>query len=287
MQQPELPSAVMRWVRRGEIDLIEIDHPVGRGLVSRQGAQLLDWQATDQPPLIWLSPATRFEAGRPLRGGIPLCWPWFGPRPGLPAHGLVRQRNWRLEAASHDPEGCTLRWRLDSDPEQRALWPHDFELVLTMRLGLSIKLSLAMRVPNDIDEPVSFAFHSYLALPDVRTATVDGLSGSIRHDKLSNGAPTAQCGIFQPGKQCDSVFTDASGRYVLQRAPWPALRIEAENCPSAIVWTPGEQGAAAMADMADWSGMLCVETGAALADGLRLQAGQWHRVVTRIGVVEA
>ncbi|MBV1775781.1 D-hexose-6-phosphate mutarotase [Burkholderiaceae bacterium DAT-1] len=262
----ELPLGCT-WETRGCHQLIRVSTPQGQGLISLSGAQLLSWTPAGGEPLVWLSPGADFDNGKPLRGGIPLCWPWFGPSvvPGLPQHGLARQLPWTLTASTALEQATKFTFELRDSDASRAIWPHAFILQLTLQLGQSIELAFRMRHAAATPQTLGFCLHSYFAVPDALAATVSGVAGAMCHDKIVH-ISQPQTGTLQPGANYDAVFTGASGQYTLHRAPWPDIHIQTSNAPSVIVWNPGDEKSPT--DMPDrcWTGMLCVEPGAAMED---------------------
>lgn len=258
----------------------QVDTPLCRALVSAQGGQLLAFQARGREPLLWLSPAALLVPGKAIRGGIPLCFPWFGPHPAdarLPAHGFARLREWRLALARVAPDALHLEFALEADAATRDLWPHDFHAVL--RLGLGNSLSLQLEVSNTGNAPFcfSFAFHSYFPLVDSCRARVEGLEGSSGINQLDPARRRRrQQGPVRFDGETDRIFTGVSADCRLQdEARDSAVRLNASDCRSVIVWNPGPEKTAGLADMpaAGWKGMACVESGNVEEDAISLPPG--------------
>ncbi|MEG2115535.1 MAG: D-hexose-6-phosphate mutarotase, partial [Hafnia sp.] len=106
-----------------ELPIVVVNHPKVRAAVTLQGAHLLTWQPSGEKPVLWLSSESAFKNGVAIRGGIPICWPWFGPA-GQPAHGFARNLPWTLAAHDEDENGVILTFTLEQSPESKKYWPH-------------------------------------------------------------------------------------------------------------------------------------------------------------------
>lgn len=266
---PLLPAGV-REIAIGDQGLRgwQVETPACRAVVSRQGAQVLEFQASGKPPLLWCSPLAARQPGKALRGGIPLCFPWFGPHPtdpAKPAHGVARQRDWVFAGARQASETLQLEFTLAADAATYALWPHDFVATLVMTFGR--QLALQLTVANTGLEPFGFdfAFHSYFPLADSRQARVEGLANSLCIDQLAPGRPRSrQQGAVRFNGETDRIYLGTTGDcHLVDEVRGHFRRIRAPDCRSVIVWNPGPEKTARLTDMPSdaWRGMACVESG--------------------------
>lgn len=271
----------LRWTHLDQLDVLTLDAPFGQARIAAQGAHLLDWTPAGASPVLWLSDAAHFRVGKAIRGGVPLCWPWFGPNadPALPAHGFARTQVWSLAHAEIGEQSATLVWELTDNDATRALWPHPFHLRYTMEIGRTLTLMLEMTHLGAAPAAFSYALHSYFAVADVESARIDGLDGHRCLDKLS-GADIVHTGPLRLADATDQVYLGAPGPFLLSRGGnLPPVHIDSQGCPSAIVWNPWQATAAGMADMRGdgWRQMLCLENGAVLDDAIELMPGASHR----------
>lgn len=269
----------------GDLPVVRVATALATGEVYLQGAHVTSWQPAGAEPVIWLSPAAQFRSGSAIRGGVPICFPWFGAgRTGLsPAHGFARTAPWRLAGATDDAGTVTLTFMLTQDDVAGApgadRWPFAFEARYAVSFGA--ELTLALTVRNTGSETFSFeeALHTYLAVADVRSATIEGLDGARYLDKTATGeqGPVVQTGAV--------TFAGATDRVYLRGAPLtlvdPGARtitIESDRTADTVVWNPWAGGAAAMADLGDddWTTMVCVEAANALDDAITLAPGDAH-----------
>jgi glucose-6-phosphate 1-epimerase len=262
------------------------------GHVYLYGAQVTHHRPDGQEALLFLSPRSRFERGRAVRGGVPVVFPWFGARagdPSAPDHGFARTSTWAVESVEElAGGGVVLTLGLESSESTRRTWPHDFRL--TARIAIGAHLGVTLEVENRSDAPFLFeeALHSYLRVGDVTRASITGLEGATYLDK-ADGMKRKTLGAepFRPAGETDRVFLGARGTCtvtdpVLERC----LVVEKAGSATTVIWNPWRDKAAAMTDLgADhWRSMLCVETANAADGATRLDPGARHSMGTVIRV---
>ncbi|MCG2592038.1 D-hexose-6-phosphate mutarotase [Ramlibacter sp. XY19] len=250
--------------------MVELRTPGGdRALISPEGAQLLSWQAGGREQLYWsaLSPAT---PGRAVRGGVPVCFPQFSDRGPLQKHGFVRVNRWDVVETTGDMV------RLAFDPRLApAAWPHPFALGLTVRLGEGW-IEVGLEATNTGTEDLRFtaALHTYLAVPDVRQARVEGLQGCDYEDALDGlRVKREQAPAITFDGELDRVYRNVPASLALQDGA--TRRITQAGFVDTVVWNPGPAKAAALGDMppGDWLRMVCIEAAVAAAP-VRLAPGR-------------
>jgi glucose-6-phosphate 1-epimerase len=264
----------------------EIQTPLASARVALHGAQLLAWQPAGAQPVIWLSKAAVFEPGQPVRGGVPVCWPWFGPREGLPMHGFVRTRLWQVREASLDAsQQVVLRLGLQDDADTRALWDHAFDLELVLTIGATLTLTLISHNTGDQPFTLTDALHTYFCVGDIHQTTVQGLDGCDYLDKVQNFAQLRQSGEVEFGGETDRIYINTAADSVIDdRGQQRAIRVSKTGSRSTVVWNPWRDKV--FADMAagEYRQMLCVETCNAGPDQIILAPGQSHALSARIAV---
>jgi D-hexose-6-phosphate mutarotase len=272
----------------GGLDTVEIENRHATARVALQGAQLLAWQPREEEPVIWLSPAARFEPGVAIRGGIPICWPWFGPHPadpGLPQHGFARTTAWQVVAVDRLYDDRTrVTFRLP-DGDRSAAWPHETELLCMITVGRALEIDLVTRNVGPEPVTVSQALHTYFQVSDYERVTVLGVEGSRYLDKV-DGREGVQDRPLRISGRTDRIYLEAVRDVVLEDPGLGrAIRVTRRNSHSMVVWNPGYDGAAA-ADFgpAGSRGMLCLETANAGPDAVRLLPHAVHLLFTRYTV---
>lgn len=245
-------------------------------LIALQGAHLLSFQATNASPLLWVSPNCDFTPGVALRGGIPVCLPWFGPNPldpTKPKHGFARNRDWQLSDAKLQANGSVqLVFSFVSGTNE--LFDFDFSAQLTMTLGTNIKLAISIKNTDTKPFDCSWVLHSYHPVESLQTVRVQGLAGRTYLDNLESHTAKIQDGDVSFPTEVDRVYPAIENP--VRIASKPAIEIMHSNCPSVVVWNPGANNAAKIADIGagNEQGYICVERGAVLAEKWHLVAGE-------------
>jgi D-hexose-6-phosphate mutarotase len=257
--------------------------------VALQGAQVLAWQPTGQQPVIWVSKAAVYEPGKGVRGGVPVCWPWFGGRDGLPAHGFVRTRLWEVRETTLDAAGqVVLRLGMADDASTRALWDFAFDLELVVTVGQTLRMALVTRNTGTAAFTITDALHTYFCVGDIAQTTVQGLDGCAYLDKVQNSAQLRQAGAVGFTGETDRIYTDTTADCLIDDKAWGrSIRVAKQGSTSTVVWNPWSEREKAFADMAagEYKDMLCVETCNAGPDQVTLAAGGLHTLSAMISVV--
>ncbi|QKJ87334.1 D-hexose-6-phosphate mutarotase [Paramixta manurensis] len=254
-------NQITPYISERQIDalsVIVISHPKVRAAVTPQGAHLIAWQPTGEKPVIWLSEKTPFIPGKAIRGGVPICWPWFGPA-GEPAHGFARNMPWRLSAHDENDDNVLLTFVLESNEQTKRLWPHDFTLFARFRLGERCEIELEAH--GDYDSTA--ALHTYFAVTDIDGVEISGL-GQPFIDKVDNGVE----GNLSDGKQTypgrvDRIHTQPEDCSVINdKAGSRFIEVYHHHQSDVVTWNPGAELSCSMGDMPNdgYKTMVCVET---------------------------
>ena len=241
----------------GELPVIVVSHPQFRAAVTLQGAHLIAWQPSGEKPVIWLSEKSPFAAGKAIRGGVPICWPWFGPA-GEPAHGFARNQTWTLSAHDENDENVMLTFVLESNAQTKKLWPHDFTLFARFRLGKHCEIELEAHG----DYQATGALHSYFQVADIAGVEVSGLGGHFI-DKVDNNSEHASDGKQTYPGRVDRVFTQPEDCATIQdKQGQRTIEVYHHHHSDVVTWNPGVELSCSMADMANdgYKSMVCVET---------------------------
>lgn len=244
-----------------DLELIVVDHPQVKASFALQGAHLLSWKPAGEEEVLWLSNNTPFKNGVALRGGVPICWPWFGPaaQQGLPAHGFARNLPWTLKAHNEDDNGVVLTFELQNSEETKKLWPHDFTLYARFKVGKTCEIELEAHG----DFETTSALHTYFNVGDISKVKVSGF-GDRYIDKVKN----AEEGVLADGVQ---TFPDRTDRVYLNAEACSVIHDGALNRNIDVVhghhsnvvgWNPGPALSVSMGDMPDdgYKTFVCVET---------------------------
>jgi len=286
-----LPGSVRAELGSGDLPRLVVTGPAGSAEVYLQGAHVTSWVPVGQDPVIWMSQHSTFAPGSAIRGGVPVCFPWFGPHPtgAGPLHGVARTTPWTLVEAREEGADVALVLELSEADIPAALasaWPHAFRARYTVTVGAT--LGLALEVTNTGDSTVTFqeAFHTYLGVADVREATIRGLEGSGYLDRLAGMGPsTAEGEPLCIVGETDRVYDQPGTILVEDPVGGRTLAVTATGSANAVVWNPWHTKAAAMGDFGDdeWTRMLCIETCNAL-DAVTLDPGHSHLMAAMVAV---
>ena len=284
-----------RWKTIGKLEALEVHHPLFQATVFLQGAHLTRFIPRNEPDWLWLSPKARFEPGQSIRGGIPICWPWFGdPARNAPeirkrvktysAHGFARTALWKLEDVSESAHEVEICLSLDANEDFSDEWRGHALALLTFSFSVR-GCQLALTTTNLGSEPMAYsqALHTYLPTVDILRSRVLGLGYSHYIDTLKDWEYCTQDGPVYFEGETDRIYE--SGEPLTIATPNTSRKLTAVGSDSTIVWNPGPHKAAELSDFPDsaWQTMLCVETANAASDYHVLNAGQGHTLGVLIG----
>lgn len=242
------------------LPMLVVENDLGRAVIALQGAHLMAFQPAGEREMFWVSPKCVLEAGKPIRGGIPLCLPWFGPgADGTTPHGFARLMPWSLIEAEICDDGATrVVLELAGDASTSALWPHAFCFRLDVVVSSKLELELTAENRSSEPAPFAFAFHTYFAVPNVAEARVAGLEGVTYIDKMENFARKQQQGDVTISAVTDRIYLDAPAVQTLKTAAGD-VQIESD-AKCAVVWNAWTNDKN-IADLGEGNhvGYLCVE----------------------------
>jgi len=270
----------------------EISNPQASASLCLQGAHLMAWQLNSQvEPVLWLSRDARLAPGKSIRGGVPVCWPWFGAHasePGFPAHGYARTAPWQVIESGAEPSGATrLTLRLQNSEPTR--WPYSCTLTLTIIVGETLRMELSTENTGMVDFVISEALHTYFQIGDIADTQVSGLSGCVYWDKVNGSTLKKQDGIIRFAAETDRVYINSATECViiddrLQRR----IHISKSGSLSTVVWTPWTAKADRMGDLGQpegWREMVCVESANAIENTVKVAAGTRHTLIVEYRAV--
>ena len=263
-----------------------------RARLTPYGGQLCEWTPAGQAPVLFLSPHSAFATGTAIRGGVPICFPWFGPHPTdatKPAHGFARTRTWQVVSVARDGGGdVRVTLRLAADADTLALWTAPFALSLTISVGASLEMTAEVENVGADAIVYELALHAYLAVGDVDAVRIRGLEGTRFVDKVDGGKEkVAGAEPLAIAGETDRVFLDTTTTCVIDDPVLARrLRIEKRNSRATVVWNPGRDRARTMRDVGEesWRRFVCVETANVGPHAVRLAPRARHAMSARIDV---
>jgi D-hexose-6-phosphate mutarotase len=272
---------------RGGLAHLLIQHMGAIAEIYFHGAHVAQYMPPHGQPLLFLSHASQFAPGKPIRGGVPLIFPWFGPHPtnaALPSHGFARTMEWTLRAIRKHSNRVAVEFSLNDSPETLNIWPHAFGLRLIVRISTS--LEVALTVTNTGNSPFTYeeAMHTYLKVSDVRRLKIHGLAGRDYLDKMQGGRRMRQDDMpITIHGETDRVYLGTRDTVKVREIGGRELTIAKTGSHATVVWNPWVAKANAMPDFGgdEWPHMLCIEAANAAEHAIVLAPGE-HRTMTAV-----
>lgn len=274
-----------------ELTLAQIQNEFAQAKISINGGQVLHFQPTGEEKVLWLSSQSELKPGRPIRGGIPVCWPWFGPhaeRKDFPLHGFARLLPWDVCSSEKNDIGeIQIILSLHHDDYTLKYWPFRFRLVLAINIGKELTLELTTFNEDDSVFTVSEALHSYFFVRDVEKIMIDGLDQIAYWDKV-DGINKIQQGPVLITEETDHVYLDTPAScFITLPTPKRRIQIDKDGSHTTVIWNPWCEKAAKTPDIGElaFKEMVCVETANAFQNQIRIAPGEFHRMKTVIRLV--
>jgi glucose-6-phosphate 1-epimerase len=273
------------------LTVVQVTAPLAEATIYLHGAQVTHWKPVGKAPAIFLSQRAEFAPAKPIRGGVPVIFPWFGDRHdgnAGPQHGFARISEWELAFAAMAGDELHLVFTLGPNELSRSLGFDNFRLSYRVTVGRTLTMELT--VANDAEAPIVFeeALHTYFAVADARRVSIDGLGGTEYLDKVDAMKRKVQpAGVLKLEGRTDRPYFNTEATCELHD-PAGARRIVVAKSGSrtTVVWNPWEELTAKMVDMQPdaWLHMTCVETANAGEDAVTLGAGETHSMRATVSV---
>ena len=284
-----LPPSVTLIEEPAGYPILVIEHAAATGRIALNGAHVTDWIPEGHDPVLYMSADAILETGKPIRGGIPVCWPWFGPHPTdstKPAHGFVRQMAWEVDVARESDSGVDIVLKLQDSAATRAFWPHSFQVRMHVHMGASLQVSLQAQNTGSSAWTMTGALHTYFNVEDVRKISIHGLHGTQYVEGRLSPDKRPQSGMIVIDQEVDRMYiSDAT--VIVHDPLWKReLVIEKAGSLATVVWNPWIEKSKRLADLPDeaYPEFLCVEAANAGEDVVTVQPGQEHLLTQRIEV---
>ncbi len=273
----------------GGLPFVSIQNQASRAKICLLGATVMEYQPAGADPVLWTSPNSRFVVGTPIRGGIPVCWPWFGPHPNnpaLPSHGFVRSVLWEVRRAEEESAEQTLvELACHENEDTLKLWPHAFTLKLRVRVGQELQLELETTNRGAQEFPFSAALHTYFAISNIANIQIDGLENTPFLSKVHNYARFVEAGPIQIAENVDRVYLDTSAVCTIHDSGSKRdIVIEKEGSHTTVVWNPWAKLATEMPDLGPetYREYVCVETVIGPQEEMILAAGKTQVMTQKV-----
>ena len=286
-----IPGVARVIAGSGGLAKVLVTTPAASGEIFLHGAHVTSWKPAGKEDVFFVSPNSVWQDGHAIRGGVPICCPWFGDKaddPHAPAHGFVRTKEWTLEGIGAAGDVVSVEMSTESDPGSRQWYPAEFRLLYRVAFGAELVLELIMF--NTGNKPLRFeeALHAYHNVGDATRASVAGLDRVDYVDKTDSFRQKTQVGDVTITRETDRVYLDTSHPLelkdpVLQRR----IEVHKENSRTTVVWNPWIDKSEALSDLGrdQWKRLLCIETSNVGDFAVQLAPGQQHSMRATVGVV--
>lgn len=275
----------------GNLTFLAIRNKAAEAEICLHGAHITRYIPAGRLPVLWMSEKSWFEANKPIRGGVPVCWPYFGPAadPALPAHGFARLSEWRV--ARVEAKEATTRVVLALAPGDVSAVPVSFAFELEMEFVIGATLELTLRMKNCSAEAqtITAALHTYFNVKAAEEIAIGGLDGVVYDERVvgEEKSGCVQTGDIRIDREIDRIYLDTAGAVEIRDPGYSrTIRVEKSGSNSTVVWNPWVRKSKAMPDFGDeeYHTMVCVETVNAAADRRTLPPGGSHALTQKISV---
>jgi glucose-6-phosphate 1-epimerase len=254
------------------------------------GAQVTSWVPADFGEVLYLSPNSVWQDGRAIRGGIPICFPWFGNKkdaPAAPAHGFVRTAPWELKAISASGDDVTVSMSLDNREGSSAAWSSAFHVACHVTFGSQLTQQLIVTNTGSASLQFEEALHTYFLVGQAESAYVQGLDGTDFLDKTDNYAQKRQAGDIRFVSETDRIYLDTQqGVTLIDPAIMRRITLSKKNSSTTVVWNPWDKGAQSLSDLGEgqWKRMVCIETSNVGRYAIQIAPGETHTMTATVRV---
>ncbi len=272
--------------------VIDIKNDYAESTVSLNGGQVLTFRPHHDPnPVLWLSGLASLNPNKPIRGGIPVCWPWFGSHstdPNKPAHGFARTVVWILSETKVTADGATqIVLSLENHESIRPLWPYPFQLQIVITIGAELQVELITHNTGNQTFTLGEALHSYFNVSDVTQISIHGLENSQYIDTVVQLEGEPETGPIQIKAETDRVYLNSTADCLLKDPGFNRqIRIKKTGSQTTVVWNPWIEKAARLGDLGyqNYLRMVCIESANAANNIVTVAPGDEHRLQTVITV---
>lgn len=268
-----------------ELPVLRIHNEQANATIALQGAHLIEYRPEGADNLLFVSEAETYEQGQPIRGGVPICWPWFGPHrdePTAPAHGFVRNREWSHEIVADLPERTDLRFFLITDGTDPG-FPFKARVELLVSIGATLVMSLSTENLDEQPFLISQALHSYFRCGNIDDVRLHGLAGACYHDKVTGkNAYIPSELVFN--RETDWVVQEPGEPIGLSEQGKLRFKLTRIGSRSIILWNPWSDKARTLSHFnePEFRQMLCIETANASEDSRLIKPRQSHVMVMEV-----
>ncbi|MCU4164553.1 D-hexose-6-phosphate mutarotase [Carboxylicivirga caseinilyticus] len=266
--------------------MAEVVTPHSTAKISLYGAQVLSFVPNGQDDLLFVSSETLFKEGKAIRGGIPVCWPWFNAHPTdntKPSHGFARISTWEVLSTSKNTDEVYINLGLRSNEHTKQYFPFDFEAIIEVSIGKRLNVELTTKNIGSEPFEVSAALHTYFNISDIKTVKLQGLHKVLYKDDVLGLEAIQEDEMVTFNGRTDRRYRDTMEDVAIIDTN-RTITVGKKGSKTTVVWNPGDELAAQMADLGDddYIKMVCVESANSLDDTITIMPGALHCLGTTI-----
>jgi glucose-6-phosphate 1-epimerase len=288
----EIPGTAQVVEGNGGLPKVRITSPEVVGEMYLYGAHVTSWKPVGGEEVLFLSSQSRWEHGHAIRGGVPVCFPWFGDKaddPKAPAHGFVRTKAWQLESIAQVGAAVTVSMFTESNEDTKRWWPAEFRMVHRATFGSELSLELVVTNTGTTSLRFEEALHAYHRVGNIADVRLRGLDTVHYLDKTDSNRKKIQHGEIVIVSETDRVYLNTRDTIELEDPVlYHRIRVTKENSLTTVVWNPWVQKAHSLADLADdeWTQMICIESSNVSDFAVDLAPGQQHKMKAIVRVAD-
>jgi len=275
---------------QADYPFIRIHHEKASATVALHGAHVTEWTPNGERPVIYTSPTAIYREGKAIRGGVPICWPWFNAHPSdskLPSHGVARNTFWTLSNASEDENGVTLSFALPRTDTLITHFSPEFDLKFTIKIGKELTMTLLTENTSQESFQVGGALHTYFSISDISAITLTGLENTTYIDTVGQETLRKQTGPITFSGETDRIYIETCEAVTIKDPNWNrSILVKKSGSSSTVVWNPAAEKSTALADLPNdgYTDFVCIEAANARRDVTLLESGQLTTLEQRISV---
>ncbi len=278
---------------KGALPSILVNTPHSSAEISLHGAHLLSFKPHDQQDLVWMSERSVFENGKAIRGGIPVCFPWFGPHASdkeKPQHGFARLQPWQVKKVEDENDSISVTMELTENSESLALWPHPFKAVIEFVIGSALGVKLTVTNTGTSTFEYTDALHTYFNISSIDSISVEGLQDATFYEGFDMNLKTQQPPLLRFNTETNRRYVNTTNDCIIDDPGYQRkIRVSKDGSKVTVVWNPGEDVAKTIGDMTDdgYQTFVCVEPANAYQgiDVISLAPGDQHTLSTSVALI--
>jgi len=272
--------------REKHMIVAELKSQYSTAKVSLYGAQVLSFIPNGEKDLLFVSKESFYQEGKAIRGGIPVCWPWFGAHStdqNKPSHGFARLSNWQVIKTSSKNDELSLQLELNDSEYTRLIWPYKFKTIISITIGRTLSVDLTTANLDEKPFTITSALHSYFNVSDSEKITISGLKNTNYVDDVLNMESLQEKSLLSLQGEIDRRYIDTLTSCCITDPGYQRkIQVSKKGSKTTVIWNPGSKLAMKMIDLGnhEYTSMVCIEAANSLNNSISILPGQSHSLST-------